>query len=159
MGELDNSSSLLPTVSTASDGEASLTSFAREAMTRSKSPLKKKRNLLGMPDLEADVIALSSTTLLVTNRFVYEICSKGFQRDQNLQLHRRGHNLPWKLKQRTSKDFQTPIGNFIRLGTQLVVWNQSRGDTSYFGSERWFITLVSSTMKEFLKLVDALCYG
>ncbi|PRQ26013.1 putative transcription factor C2H2 family [Rosa chinensis] len=33
-----------------------------------------------------------------------ENCNKGFQRDQNLQLHRRGHNLPWKLKQRSSKD-------------------------------------------------------
>ena len=29
---------------------------------------------------------------------------KGFQRDKNLQLHRRGHNLPWKLRQRTNKD-------------------------------------------------------
>ncbi|GFP90126.1 protein indeterminate-domain 7 [Phtheirospermum japonicum] len=37
---------------------------------------------------------------MATNRFVCEICNKGFQRDQNLQLHRRGHNLPWKLKQR-----------------------------------------------------------
>lgn len=37
---------------------------------------------------------------MATNRFICEICNKGFQRDQNLQLHRRGHNLPWKLKQR-----------------------------------------------------------
>ncbi|CAN1270940.1 Protein indeterminate-domain 12, partial [Linum perenne] len=51
-------------------------------------------------DPEAEVIALSPKTLLATNRFVCEICKKGFQRDQNLQLHRRGHNLPWKLKQR-----------------------------------------------------------
>jgi len=48
------------------------------------------------------VIALSPRTLVATNRFVCEICDKGFQRDQNLQLHRRGHNLPWKLRQRTS---------------------------------------------------------
>ncbi|CAI9114341.1 OLC1v1015049C1 [Oldenlandia corymbosa var. corymbosa] len=41
---------------------------------------------------------------MATNRFVCEICNKGFQRDQNLQLHRRGHNLPWKLKQRANKD-------------------------------------------------------
>ncbi|XP_074278950.1 zinc finger protein MAGPIE-like [Silene latifolia] len=41
---------------------------------------------------------------MTTNRFLCEICGKGFQRDQNLQLHRRGHNLPWKLKQRTSKE-------------------------------------------------------
>ncbi|CAL1383030.1 unnamed protein product [Linum trigynum] len=61
---------------------------------------KKKRNLPGNPDPEAEVIALSPKTLMATNRFVCEICKKGFQRDQNLQLHRRGHNLPWKLKQR-----------------------------------------------------------
>ncbi|KAJ0091413.1 hypothetical protein Patl1_13043 [Pistacia atlantica] len=36
-------------------------------------------------------------------RFICEICNKGFQRDQNLQLHRRGHNLPWKLKQKSNK--------------------------------------------------------
>ncbi|GFP92688.1 protein indeterminate-domain 1 [Phtheirospermum japonicum] len=53
-----------------------------------------------MPDPDAEVIALSPKSLLATNRFVCEICNKGFQRDQNLQLHRRGHNLPWKLRQR-----------------------------------------------------------
>ncbi|KAJ4795775.1 Zinc finger protein [Rhynchospora pubera] len=67
-------------------------------------PLKKKRNLPGMPDPDAEVIALSPKSLLATNRFVCEICNKGFQRDQNLQLHRRGHNLPWKLRQRTGKE-------------------------------------------------------
>ncbi|KAF8024354.1 hypothetical protein BT93_F1517 [Corymbia citriodora subsp. variegata] len=65
-------------------------------------PAKKKRNLPGMPDPEAEVIALSPKTLMATNRFVCEICNKGFQRDQNLQLHRRGHNLPWRLRQRDS---------------------------------------------------------
>ncbi|KAI4375003.1 hypothetical protein MLD38_012927 [Melastoma candidum] len=65
---------------------------------------KKKRNLPGMPDPDAEVIALSPRALLATNRFVCEICNKGFQRDQNLQLHRRGHNLPWKLKHRNAKD-------------------------------------------------------
>ncbi|KAL0437439.1 UNVERIFIED_CONTAM: protein indeterminate-domain 12 [Sesamum radiatum] len=65
---------------------------------------KKKRNLPGNPDPDAEVIALSPKTLLATNRFICEICNKGFQRDQNLQLHRRGHNLPWKLKQRNSKE-------------------------------------------------------
>ncbi|XP_027350957.1 protein indeterminate-domain 12-like [Abrus precatorius] len=66
--------------------------------------IKKKRSLPGNPDPDAEVIALSPKTLLATNRFVCEICHKGFQRDQNLQLHRRGHNLPWKLKQRNSKE-------------------------------------------------------
>ncbi|CAK7346521.1 unnamed protein product [Dovyalis caffra] len=68
--------------------------------------IKKKRNLPGNPDPDAEVIALSPKTLLATNRFVCEICNKGFQRDQNLQLHRRGHNLPWKLKQRSSKEIK-----------------------------------------------------
>ncbi|XP_015948550.1 protein indeterminate-domain 12 [Arachis duranensis] len=66
--------------------------------------IKKKRSLPGNPDPDAEVIALSPKTLLATNRFVCEICNKGFQRDQNLQLHRRGHNLPWKLKQRNNKE-------------------------------------------------------
>ena len=55
-------------------------------------------------DPDAEVIALSPKTLLATNRFICEICNKGFQRDQNLQLHRRGHNLPWKLKQRNKNE-------------------------------------------------------
>ncbi|KAL5561829.1 hypothetical protein UlMin_031576 [Ulmus minor] len=68
--------------------------------------IKKKRSLPGNPDPDAEVIALSPKTLMATNRFVCEICNKGFQRDQNLQLHRRGHNLPWKLKQRNGKEIK-----------------------------------------------------
>ncbi|KAL3645438.1 hypothetical protein CASFOL_010618 [Castilleja foliolosa] len=74
-----------------------------------QTPLKKKRNLPGTPDPEAEVISLSPKTLMATNRFVCEICRKGFQRDQNLQLHRRGHNVPWKLKQRTSKEVRKRV--------------------------------------------------
>ncbi|NP_001274932.1 zinc finger protein NUTCRACKER-like [Solanum tuberosum] len=66
--------------------------------------IKKKRNQPGNPDPEAEVIALSPKTLVAANRFFCEICNKGFQRDQNLQLHRRGHNLPWKLKKRENKE-------------------------------------------------------
>ncbi|KAL5791752.1 hypothetical protein ACOSP7_000346 [Xanthoceras sorbifolium] len=72
-------------------------------------PVKKKRNLPGTPDPNAEVIALSPTTLMATNRFVCEICNKGFQRDQNLQLHRRGHNLPWKLRQRTTTEVRKRV--------------------------------------------------
>ncbi|XP_022981927.1 protein indeterminate-domain 2-like [Cucurbita maxima] len=73
------------------------------------APPKKKRNLPGMPDPAAEVIALSPGSLLATNRFICEICNKGFQRDQNLQLHRRGHNLPWKLRQRTSNEVRKRV--------------------------------------------------
>ncbi|WOK99237.1 protein indeterminate-domain 7 [Canna indica] len=65
---------------------------------------KKKRNQPGKPDPDAEVVALSPRTLMATNRFICEICNKGFQRDQNLQLHRRGHNLPWKLRQKSSNE-------------------------------------------------------
>ncbi|XP_057796237.1 zinc finger protein NUTCRACKER-like [Salvia miltiorrhiza] len=77
--------------------------------TGSNPPPKKKRNLPGTPDPEAEVTALSPKTLMATNRFVCEVCGKGFQRDQNLQLHRRGHNLPWKLKQRSSKEVRKRV--------------------------------------------------
>lgn len=70
---------------------------------------KKKRSLPGHPDPDAEVIALTPQTLLATNRFVCEICQKGFQRDQNLQLHRRGHNLPWKLKKKNSKEVRKKV--------------------------------------------------
>ncbi|GAV86219.1 zf-C2H2_jaz domain-containing protein, partial [Cephalotus follicularis] len=60
-------------------------------------------------DPDAEVIALSPKTLLATNRFVCEICNKVFQRDHNLQLHRRGHNLPLKLRQRSSKEVKKRV--------------------------------------------------
>ncbi|XP_031376460.1 protein indeterminate-domain 7-like isoform X2 [Punica granatum] len=79
-----------------------------ESGTRSHQPFASATQALAPPKKrghpDAEVIALSPKSLLATNRFICEICSKGFQRDQNLQLHRRGHNLPWKLKQRSSKD-------------------------------------------------------
>ncbi|KAJ0810345.1 putative transcription factor C2H2 family [Helianthus annuus] len=87
---------------------SSLTSFIQDPIPNpnpnSSIAGKRKRNQAGNPDPEAEVIALSPTSLMATNRFVCEICNKGFQRDQNLQLHRRGHNLPWKLKQRNKNE-------------------------------------------------------
>lgn len=74
-----------------------------------QAALKRKRNLPGTPDPRAEVIALSPKTLMATNRFLCEVCGKGFQRDQNLQLHRRGHNLPWKLKQREGQEIKKRV--------------------------------------------------
>ncbi|KAL9271503.1 Zinc finger protein ENHYDROUS-like protein [Drosera capensis] len=89
--------------------EASVSSTGDQPLQPSAPPPKKKRNQPGMPDPGAEVIALSPNSLLATNRFLCEICNKGFQRDQNLQLHRRGHNLPWKLRQRTSKEVKKRV--------------------------------------------------
>ncbi|KAF5186827.1 indeterminate-domain [Thalictrum thalictroides] len=71
--------------------------------------VKKTRSTPGNPDPDAEVIALSPKSLMATNRFVCEICKKGFQRDQNLQLHRRGHNLPWKLRQRSTTEIRKRV--------------------------------------------------
>ncbi|CAI5465292.1 unnamed protein product [Closterium sp. Yama58-4] len=90
------------------DGVAKKEEETQNAGTPSGS-LKRKRNLPGNPDPDAEVVALSPRTLLATNRFVCEICNKGFQRDQNLQLHRRGHNLPWKLRQRTTQEVRKKV--------------------------------------------------
>ncbi|XP_047334239.1 zinc finger protein GAI-ASSOCIATED FACTOR 1-like isoform X2 [Impatiens glandulifera] len=103
--DLDNSSAVND--STVS-GEASVSSSGNQVVPM-PPPTKKKRNLPGMPDPDSEVIALSPKTLLATNRFICEICNKGFQRDQNLQLHRRGHNLPWKLRQRSSNEIRKRV--------------------------------------------------
>ncbi|KAE8715109.1 Protein indeterminate-domain 2 [Hibiscus syriacus] len=100
---------------TSASGEASVSSGNRTEVgyfatpPPQTQPVKRKRSLPGNPDPDAEVIALSPKTLMATNRFMCEICGKGFQRDQNLQLHRRGHNLPWKLKQRTSKEVRKKV--------------------------------------------------
>ncbi|XP_072983290.1 protein indeterminate-domain 7-like [Typha latifolia] len=95
---------------TSASGEASVSSNQQSSsFTPNPIPAKKKRSLPGNPDPDAEVIALSPKTLMATNRFVCEICNKGFQRDQNLQLHRRGHNLPWKLKQRSNKEVRKKV--------------------------------------------------
>ncbi|GAB4848166.1 hypothetical protein Ancab_002833 [Ancistrocladus abbreviatus] len=83
---------------------SSSSSAAVAAGSSSAAPQKKRRSLPGTPNPDAEVIALSPKTLMATNRFICEVCNKGFQREQNLQLHRRGHNLPWKLRQKANKD-------------------------------------------------------
>ncbi|KAK7392336.1 hypothetical protein VNO78_20770 [Psophocarpus tetragonolobus] len=90
-------------------GSSSGACNSNSSSNQQQKATKKKRNLPGTPDPNAEVIALSPTTLMATNRFVCEICNKGFQRDQNLQLHRRGHNLPWKLRQRANNEVKKRV--------------------------------------------------
>lgn len=61
---------------------------------------KRKRRPAGTPDPDAEVVSLSPRTLMESDRYVCEICNQGFQRDQNLQMHRRRHKVPWKLLKR-----------------------------------------------------------
>ncbi|WOG83593.1 hypothetical protein DCAR_0102770 [Daucus carota subsp. sativus] len=61
---------------------------------------RRKRRPAGTPDPDAEVVSLSPKTLMESDRYVCEICKQGFQRDQNLQMHRRRHKVPWKLLKR-----------------------------------------------------------
>ncbi|XP_050233672.1 protein indeterminate-domain 5, chloroplastic-like [Mercurialis annua] len=88
---------------------SSTTSTTSSTAPSTASAQKKKRNQPGTPNPDAEVIALSPKTLMATNRFICEVCNKGFQREQNLQLHRRGHNLPWKLKQKSTKEVKRKV--------------------------------------------------
>ncbi|CAL9206523.1 protein indeterminate-domain 16-like [Musa acuminata AAA Group] len=65
---------------------------------------KRKRRPAGTPDPDAEVVSLSPRTLLESDRYVCEICHQGFQRDQNLQMHRRRHKVPWKLLRRDAAE-------------------------------------------------------
>uniref|UniRef100_A0A7N0RDQ2 C2H2-type domain-containing protein n=1 Tax=Kalanchoe fedtschenkoi TaxID=63787 RepID=A0A7N0RDQ2_KALFE len=101
-----------------------------------QAAVKRKRSLPGVPDPDAEVVALSPKTLMATNRFVCEICNKGFQRDQNLQLHRRGHNLPWKLRQRISKEVRKKV--YVRPDTSCVHHDRTRALGDLTGIKKHF---------------------
>lgn len=70
---------------------------------------KRKRRPAGTPDPDAEVVSLSPKTLLESDRYVCEICNQGFQRDQNLQMHRRRHKVPWKLLKRESPEVRKRV--------------------------------------------------
>ncbi|XP_057961305.1 zinc finger protein SHOOT GRAVITROPISM 5-like [Malania oleifera] len=95
---LDNTGSAGP--SSSSDA---ITSFEQGACN------KRRRRPAGTPDPDAEVVSLSPKTLLESDRYVCEICNQGFQRDQNLQMHRRRHKVPWKLLKRESSEVKKRV--------------------------------------------------
>lgn len=72
-------------------------------------PAKKKRKPAGTPDPDAEVIYLSPELLMESDRFVCEICNQSFQREQNLQMHRRRHKVPWKLLKRETEQVRKRV--------------------------------------------------
>lgn len=54
-------------------------------------------------DPDAEVVYLSPEMLMESDRYICEICNQSFQREQNLQMHRRRHKVPWKLVKRENK--------------------------------------------------------
>ncbi|KAL6295309.1 hypothetical protein ACE6H2_003451 [Prunus campanulata] len=79
---------------------AAPSSSSHDALENGGATHKRKRRPAGTPDPDAEVVSLSPKTLLESDRYVCEICNQGFQRDQNLQMHRRRHKVPWKLLKR-----------------------------------------------------------
>lgn len=77
--------------------------------TTTNSNNKRKRRPAGTPDPDAEVVALSPKTLMESDRYVCEICNQGFQRDQNLQMHRRRHKVPWKLLKRPTPEVRKRV--------------------------------------------------
>ncbi|CAI0392881.1 unnamed protein product [Linum tenue] len=59
-----------------------------ENETATAATNKRKRRPAGTPDPDAEVVSLSARTLMESDRYVCEICNQGFQREQNLQMHR-----------------------------------------------------------------------
>ncbi|CDY15800.1 BnaC02g34190D [Brassica napus] len=83
-----------------SSSDILLPSSENGVTTTKTSTQKRKRRPAGTPDPDAEVVSLSPRTLLESDRYICEICNQGFQRDQNLQMHRRRHKVPWKLLKR-----------------------------------------------------------
>ncbi|KAM0952833.1 putative transcription factor C2H2 family [Dioscorea sansibarensis] len=86
---------------------------------------KKKRRPAGTPDPDAEVVALSPKTLLESDRYVCEICGQGFQRDQNLQMHRRRHKVPWKLVKRDATESSGGGGSGSEVRKRVYVCPES----------------------------------
>uniref|UniRef100_A0A0E0LVR1 C2H2-type domain-containing protein n=1 Tax=Oryza punctata TaxID=4537 RepID=A0A0E0LVR1_ORYPU len=94
-------SSCAPTAMPPQDASGAATEpFRSLQIATAGAAAKKKRRPAGTPDPDAEVVSLSPRTLLESDRYVCEICNQGFQRDQNLQMHRRRHKVPWKLLKR-----------------------------------------------------------
>ncbi|XP_052180695.1 zinc finger protein SHOOT GRAVITROPISM 5-like [Diospyros lotus] len=102
MQEKDKNSA--PTIMLSSKLSPTVPSSDHYSSLETGSHSKRKRRPAGTPDPDAEVVSLSPKTLLESDRYVCEICNQGFQRDQNLQMHRRRHKVPWKLLKR-----ETPV--------------------------------------------------
>ncbi|XP_068662681.1 protein indeterminate-domain 16-like [Aristolochia californica] len=97
-----------PTSSQANKASSTIPSQSFPCMENGSNS-KRKRRPAGTPDPDAEVVSLSPKTLLESDRYVCEICNQGFQRDQNLQMHRRRHKVPWKLLKRESPEVRKRV--------------------------------------------------
>ncbi|GAB2292803.1 hypothetical protein Dimus_027037 [Dionaea muscipula] len=103
-----SSSSVIPSCSDPS------TTLLDNTANSNSTTAKRKRRPAGTPDPEAEVVSLSPRKLLESDRYVCEICNQGFQRDQNLQMHRRRHKVPWKLLKRDKPEASEAGGVMVR---------------------------------------------
>ncbi|KAL2645163.1 hypothetical protein R1flu_012750 [Riccia fluitans] len=128
MAETPPSVAIVPAEPTSADVNVTNVGSNTVLNNEKQQGVKRKRNLPGTPDPDAEVVALSPTTLMATHKFTCEVCGRGFQREQNLQLHKRGHNLPGSLKPRANKDKE--IGKRTQKHAERVITNVNAG--AYF---------------------------
>ncbi|GKC94192.1 hypothetical protein Tco_1159634, partial [Tanacetum coccineum] len=89
-----------------------------------------------------------------------------FRRDQNLQLHRRGHNLPWKLKQRPSniqvkkRVYVCPEMNCVHHEPARALGNLTRIKKHFcrkHGEKKWKISAPNVMRKDSFVTHRAFC--
>jgi len=102
--------------------------------------------MLIFADPGAEVVFLSPKTLMESDRYVCEICNQGFQRDQNLQMHRRRHKVCFISAFRcTFSLFSNEAVHFDLLGYDSDIWwcsIRSRGNS--WKNPVWELTSVST---------------
>nr|GMD53445.1 protein SHOOT GRAVITROPISM 5-like [Ipomoea batatas] len=83
-------------LSSSSSSSSPRLNFFSQEITHGCTTTKRKRKPAGTPDPNAQVIYLSPEKLLESDRYVCETCNMSFHREQNLQMHRRRHKVPWQ---------------------------------------------------------------
>ncbi|XP_019177204.1 PREDICTED: protein SHOOT GRAVITROPISM 5-like [Ipomoea nil] len=82
--------------SSSSSSSSSKLKFFSQEIRHDCTTTKRKRKPAGTPDPNAQVIYLSPEKLMESDRYVCETCNMSFHREQNLQMHRRRHKVPWQ---------------------------------------------------------------
>ncbi|KAE8667265.1 hypothetical protein F3Y22_tig00112428pilonHSYRG00045 [Hibiscus syriacus] len=108
---------------------AALPSSSSDKPLENGAAHKRKRKQAGTPDPDSEVVSLSPETLLESDGYVCEICKQGFQRDQNLQMHRRRHKVPWKFLKRGSSFVPSRRACTMNPVMLLEIWSGSRNIT------------------------------
>ncbi|WOK91723.1 putative glutathione S-transferase parA [Canna indica] len=113
------------------------------SLSHGQGSLEPISHFLWLKDSEEKVVGLSSEMLLAASNFVYEVGNE-LRRDQNLQIHHRGHNLPWSFSAKKIYECGTRLWKLKGEAQQeakkefveiLKLFDRELGDKKYFGGE------------------------